>query len=223
MDEPAPVPARTIGGAIGKAALLAGGLLGAAALLRAFSLGEQQEFISDAVINQGARGLVVFLLAASLCCAFGIPRQAIAFAAGSIAGPDIGTLLALPAEVVGAALNLLWAGTIARDWARRHLPRRAAKMSAFLKAYPFSATLTLRLLPIGNNMALNILAGMLGIKAAPYLAASAIGYLPQTIVFAFLGSGARVADGTQLWIGFGLLVLSTVVGLVLLRRYRALV
>jgi uncharacterized membrane protein YdjX (TVP38/TMEM64 family) len=202
------------------AALLAAGLLAAAALIRSMPLGEQHALLSGWVIGRGWRGIALFIAAGGLGCALGIPRQAIAFAAGSIAGAAGGTALALPAELIGCALNLVWAGAVARDWTARRLNGRLARLSGPLTRHPFTATLTLRLLPIGSNIALNILAGMLAIPALPYLAASALGYLPQTLIFALLGSGAVVAEGTRIGIGIALFVASALLGLVLLRRHR---
>ena len=90
-----------------------------------------------------------------------------------------------------------------------------------LAGSPFGATLALRLLPVGNNLALNLLAGMAAISLVPFLAASAIGYLPQTLVFALLGKGIRVDGAWQMGLAVGLFVLSAAIGFALLRRHRA--
>jgi uncharacterized membrane protein YdjX (TVP38/TMEM64 family) len=86
---------------------------------------------------------------------------------------------------------------------------------------PFQATLALRLLPVGNNLALNLLAGMAGLSLWPFLAGSALGYLPQTVVFALLGKGIRVEGAWQLALAAALLLVSFGLGLWLLRRHRA--
>jgi uncharacterized membrane protein YdjX (TVP38/TMEM64 family) len=90
-----------------------------------------------------------------------------------------------------------------------------------LAGSPFNATLALRLLPVGNNLALNLLAGMAAIGLVPFLAASAIGYLPQTVVFALLGKGVRVDGAWQLALAVALFVVSAAIGFLLLRRHRA--
>jgi uncharacterized membrane protein YdjX (TVP38/TMEM64 family) len=90
-----------------------------------------------------------------------------------------------------------------------------------LAGSPFGATLAIRLLPFGNNLALNLLAGAAGIPLLPYLAASALGYLPQTLVFALLGKGVRVDGLWQLALSAALLLVSLGIGLRLLRRHRA--
>ncbi len=55
---------------------------------------------------------------------------------------------------------------------------------------------------------------------APFLLASAIGYVPQTVVFALLGGGVRVDRGEQLLLAAALFVLASVLGLWLMRRMR---
>ena len=99
--------------------------------------------------------------------------------------------------------------------------RRLRPLRDALAESPFDTTLALRLLPVGNNLALNLLAGMAGIAAAPFLAASAIGYLPQTLVFALLGKGVRVDGAWQISLAAAMLVASVLLGLRLLRRHRA--
>ena len=95
---------------------------------------------------------------------------------------------------------------------------RAARLDGFLTANPFTATLTLRLLPVGNNFALNLLAGVSGIAAAPFVLASALGFVPQTAVFALLGSGVRMGQGEQIAVAAALFAASAALGWRLLQR-----
>ena len=62
---------------------------------------------------------------------------------------------------------------------------------------------------------------MAAISAVPFLAASALGYVPQTVVFALLGKGVRVDGAWQLALAVALFAVSVVIGLALLRRHRA--
>jgi uncharacterized membrane protein YdjX (TVP38/TMEM64 family) len=134
-------------------------------------------------------------------------------------------VLSLAAQVAGCALSYLWARAVGRGWAERRLAgrfgHRLRPLRDVLAGSPFNATLALRLLPVGNNLALNLLAGMAGVSLVPFLAGSAIGYLPQTVVFALLGKGIRVDGAWQLGLGIGLFVVSAVIGLMLLRQHQA--
>ena len=127
---------------------------------------------------------------------------------------------ALAAEVLGCAADFIWARAVARDWAARRLRGRLARLDAALARRPFAATLTLRLLPVGSNVALSLLAGVSGVAAAPFLAASALGYVPQTVVFVLLGGGVHVGQEAQLALAAVLFIVASAAGLWLLRHAR---
>ena len=55
---------------------------------------------------------------------------------------------------------------------------------------------------------------------APFLAASLLGYVPQTLVFALLGSGVRVSEFAQLALGAALFLASMTLGFFLMRAGR---
>lgn len=201
--------------AVWKPALLLAGLLLAGLALR-------NGAGRDALAAPGQLGLPGFLLAASLACAIGIPRQVVAYAAGLGFGLWQGVALALAAEVLGCAADFSWARLVARDWAARRIRGRLARLDAALARQPFTLTLVLRLLPVGSNIALNLLAGVSAVAAGPFLLASAVGYVPQTVVFTLLGTGVAVGEGTRVAVAIGLFAAATVLGLVLMRRTRAL-
>ena len=162
-------------------------------------------------------GVAAFVVAGALLTALGLPRQLVAFAGGYTFGAWFGVALALAAQMMGCGLDFWWARTVARDWARRHLGNRLARLDRWLASRPFVATLTLRLLPVGNNLALNLMAGVSGLRAAPFLAASLVGYAPQTAVFALTGSGVHVNRLVQLGLGGALFIVSAGLGWFLLR------
>jgi len=210
---------------LAKLALLAAGLVLGGLLLRALGATPGTEWVDRYIRGQGLLGEAVFLLAGAAATAAGVPRQGVAFLGGYAFGAAVGTGLALVAQLLGAVLAFTWAGMVGRGWAERRLAgrfgRRLRPVHEALTATPFGATLALRLLPIGNNLALNLLAGMSGIALLPFLAGSALGYLPQTLVFALLGKGVRVDGAWQLALSAVLLAGSVGIGLWLLRRHRA--
>lgn len=172
--------------------------------------------------GQGGRAAVLFLLAGAGLCAVGAPRQAVAFAAGYAFGPWLGLGLAMVAEVAGCTASFFWARVVARQWVMRRRGRRLARLDALLTQHAFSATLMIRLLPFGNNLALSLLAGVSAVSAGAFLLASALGYVPQTIIFVLLGGGMQVSSRWQLCLGASLLAISIVLGAHLVRRHRQL-
>jgi uncharacterized membrane protein YdjX (TVP38/TMEM64 family) len=211
--------------AFGKLLLLAAGLAAGGLVLRAAGAVPGTEWVDRYVRDRGLFGEAVFLAAGAVATAAGMPRQGVAFLGGYAFGAAAGAGLALAAQLAGCALSFGWARLVGRAWAERRLVgrygARLRRLRDALAASPFGATLALRLLPVGNNLALNLLAGMAGIAPAPFLLASAFGYVPQTAVFALLGKGVRV-DGTwQIGLAVALFAVSVGIGFVLLRRHSA--
>jgi uncharacterized membrane protein YdjX (TVP38/TMEM64 family) len=196
-----------------KPVLLLAGLLAAGLALRS-GLGR------EALDAPAQAGPVVFVLVATVAGALGVPRQVTAYAAGLGYGLWTGCALAMLAQILSCGVDFIWARAIARDWAARRMRGRLARLDAALSRNPFTVTLTLRLLPVGNNLALNLLAGVSAVAAWPFLAASALGYLPQTVVFVLLGSGVRVGRTEQLALAAALFVVASLIGFYLLRRTR---
>ncbi len=197
-----------------KGALLLAGLAGAGLAVRGAGAG----LLSGAPPT--AQGAATLLCAGAALSAVGVPRQAVAFAGGYAFGAWPGGALALAAQLLGCALDFWWARLAARDRAAA-LRGRLARLDRALSARPFVSTLTLRLLPVGNNLVLNLLAGASGLRAGPFLAASALGYVPQTAVFALAGSGVHVNRSVQLALGGVLFAASLGLGWFLLRSSRA--
>lgn len=209
---------------LGKLLLLAAGLLAAGALLRQMGGVPGIGWVDRELRGEGHWGELVFVLVGAALTAAGVPRQSIAFLGGYGYGALLGTGLALVAQLLGCAASFAWARLLGRNWAERRMAgrfgHRLRPLRDALRQSPFEATLALRLLPVGNNLALNLLGGMAGLAVGPFLAASALGYLPQTVIFALLGKGIRVEGAWQLALGVGLFVVSAGIGLVLLRRHR---
>lgn len=179
--------------------------------------------LGDLVRRAGEQGPLVFVLLGGLACAVGVPRQGVAYAAGLAWGFWCGSALALAAETIGCAADFWWARWLGRRWAARFLARggeggRVARLDRFLRAHAFRATLTIRLLPLGSNVATNLLAGVSGVAAGPFLLASVLGYVPQTAVFTLLGGGVRVSDAARIGLAAALLAGSVALGVTLLRR-----
>jgi uncharacterized membrane protein YdjX (TVP38/TMEM64 family) len=198
-------------------ALMIAVLVGVGLALRSLGL-------ESVIAHAGERGPWAFAAIGTLACAVGVPRQVVAWAGGLAFGFWPGMMLAMAAESLGCAVDFWWARLLARRWAARLIARsaarggRVARVERFLVANAFSATLTVRLLPFGSNMLFNLVAGVSSVAAVPFLLASVIGYLPQTVVFTLLGGGVRVSQGFQMGLAAALMALSIGLGIVLMRR-----
>jgi uncharacterized membrane protein YdjX (TVP38/TMEM64 family) len=212
LAQPAELPGEA-GGGVWRGALFLGGLIAAGLSLRLLGSG----FLATPPTPLGA---LIIVGAGAALTAVGVPRQAVAFAAGYAFGAWRGGVLAICAQMLGCCADFWWARAVARDWAARRLRGRLARLDRTLNARPFVATLTLRLLPVGNNLLLNLLAGVCGLRSLPFLLATLIGYVPQTAVFALAGSGVHVDRTIQLGMAAVLFVMSAALGTLLLRQSR---
>jgi len=213
---PPPVLPPQPGRALLRAGAIALLLVGVGLLLRTTGIGDLR------AVRPTLLGAAALIAAGALLTAAGLPRQLVPFAAAYVFGAWQGGALALLAQMLGCLLDYVAARGIAGAWARRRLAKGGwlARMHRRLVARPFSVTLTLRLLPVGNNMLLNLLAGVAGVRPAPFLAGTLIGYLPQTIIFALLGSGVQVGRFTQVAAAALLFAAAAGLGLVLWRQAR---
>jgi len=203
---------------LAKPALLFGGLLLAGLALRSLPLGTDPESWKNLLGGPGAASDLTFVAIAAVATAVGIPRQAAAFAGGWLFGPWFGFALAMAGQLLGAVLDFYWARWLARDWAQRRLPPRLQRVDQFLTRNAFTTTLTLRLLPVGNNTLLNLAAGLSSVNAAAFLAGSALGYIPQTLIFTLLGAGEHLGKSAEIWLSAGLFVASVPLGALLYYR-----
>lgn len=198
-----------------KGALLLAGLVAGWFAFRSVGL-------DQGVVAAREHGPAAFVAVTAVACAVGMPRQVVAYAGGLVFGFWPGAALALLAEVLACAANFFWVRLLARGWANRWLARhgggRMDRLDRFLSANTFTATLTLRLLPVGSNIALNLLAGVSGVAAAPFVLASLLGYVPQTAVFALLGGGLAVSQAEQVALGVVLFAASAGLGIALMKR-----
>jgi uncharacterized membrane protein YdjX (TVP38/TMEM64 family) len=97
---------------------------------------------------------------------------------------------------------------------------RVRRVDAFLAANPFSMTLLIRLLPVGNNFATNLAAGVSRVGAPPFLLGTLVGYTPKTFVWALAGSGVETGAWARVAVAALLLLLSGAIGVWLYRRFR---
>lgn len=213
------------GGGLNKGILLAIGVVCAIYVVRRMGTGNATEWVDEFVKNQGVVGEAIFVAMGVAATAAGVPRQVIAFLGGYAFGVLGGSALALTAQLGGGLLAFLWAREIGQSWANEQLEgrfgRRLRTLQTVLVENAFGSILALRLVPIGNNLALNLLSGVAGVGVVPFVLASAIGYLPQTVIFALLGEGLKVEETIKLGVAVAAFLVSGLIGLILLRRHRA--
>ena len=179
-----------------------------------------QAWIDARVRGHGVNGALLFLLMGGLFTAIGLPRQIIAFLGGYAFNIGLGTVLGALAALLGCMLSFAYARLFAKGLLRARLGERAGRFDRFIHDHPFTMTVLVRLLPVGNNLLTNLAAGISSIRPGYFLLGSLIGYLPQTLVFALVGSGVQIAPALKLGLAIGLFLISGALGAYLYKHFR---
>lgn len=197
-------------------------LVGIAVIVRVSGLNEMFDtaWVDANIRDKGIWGYLFFLAIAAGLTGAGFPRQAVSFLAGYAFGAIGGTIWSTLGCTIGCALSFGYARKAGREAIQRRYGNRIAKLNNFLRKEPFQMTIVIRLLPVGNNLLTNLVAGVSSIPARTFISGSAIGYLPQMFIFALLGSGVHVDAGWRTGISIALFIISGIMGYRLFRRYR---
>jgi uncharacterized membrane protein YdjX (TVP38/TMEM64 family) len=104
-----------------------------------------------------------------------------------------GAVLGGAAATIGATIGAICIFLIAKSAVGEHLVRRtgplAEKLAQGFRADAFSYLLFLRLVPIFPFWLVNLVSALAGVRLASFAAATALGIIPATFAFAFVGVG----------------------------------
>ena len=199
------------------ATLIAIGYLVESGLLRGLL---SEDWIDREVRGKGISGELLYLAVGGVVTAVAVPRHVVSFLGGYAFGLGLGTALALLATEIGCVLVFFYGRIIGRPLLGARLGARVRRIEDFLAANPFSMTLLIRLLPVGNNFATCLAAGVSRVPARPFLLGSLLGYVPQTFVFALAGSGIEMGANFRVALAVLFFVASGAIGIWLYRHYR---
>lgn len=177
-------------------------------------------WIDSDIRGQGMYGEFIFIAVGMAFTGFGLPRQIIGFLGGYAFGFVYGSVLAVLATVGGCVVAFLYARLLGRDLVARKFPAKIKSIDDFLHDNPLSMTLLIRLLPVGSNLAVNLAAGVSSVRPAPFFLGSAVGYIPQTMVFTLAGSGIALDPELRISLSVALFILSGIIGVALYRKHR---
>lgn len=146
--------------------------------------------LEDYVAAHGLIAVLAFLVVYVAVVTLSIPGALyLTVTGGLLFGAAGGSLASFVGATAGATLLFL----LARTALGEHLIRRAGPMAERLaegfREDAFSYLLFLRLVPVFPFFLVNLVPAVAGVRLAPFVAATAIGIIPATIVFALVGSG----------------------------------
>jgi len=178
-------------------------------------------WVDARIRGHGAAGALLYVAVAGFFMTIGAPRQLLSFLGGYAFGFLWGAVLATLASGLSCLTASLAARFLGREVILRYFGKKIRRVDDFVGKQPFTTAMTIRFFPIGNNLIVNLAAGVSRIPLRPFVLGSLVGYLPQTIVFTLFGSGVNVSSGLQITLSVALFLVSSLLGLSLYRRRRA--
>lgn len=151
--------------------------------------------LAERARRTGALGVAMFFVAYVVATVAFLPGSLLTLAAGFAYGSIWGLAIVSPASVAGATAAFLLGRTLLRDWAVRKTSD-SARLRAIQRAVEregFKLVLLLRLSPLLPFNVLNYALSLSNVRLSTYVAASALGMLPATALYVYLGSLAPTA------------------------------
>jgi uncharacterized membrane protein YdjX (TVP38/TMEM64 family) len=108
---------------------------------------------------------------------------------GILFGAVLGGAAAVVAATIGAICIFLIAKSAVGEFFVRRAGRLAEKVAQGFRADAFNYLLFLRLVPIFPFWLVNLVPALCGVPLATFVAATALGVIPATFAFAFVGAG----------------------------------
>ncbi len=145
-----------------------------------------EAFINSHAVVAVAAFMAVYVVAVALS----IPGALfLTISGGVLFGTLVGGLAAVVSATTGATIIFLVAKSACGETLVRRAGPLARKLADGFKADAFSYLLFLRLMPAFPFFLVNLAPALVGVKLSTFVAATAIGVIPATFAFAFLGSG----------------------------------
>ena len=206
----APAPPRSALGDVARVLLLVGFLVASTWLLTRTPWGRGAMFAKVARLQEwlaqwGVWAWLAFAAVGTGLVSIGFPRIVLAAVGGAMFGVVLGTLWSQVAVTLAILVPFLYSRHLGRELVARRMGRRLQRFDDLLGQHGFMVSLLIRLCPVGNNFLTSYLAGVTAIPLPTFLAASFLGYLPQSFIFALLGSGFADHPHLRVWGGIGLL------------------
>ncbi|MFG3257691.1 TVP38/TMEM64 family protein [Streptomyces sp. NPDC048172] len=169
----------------------------------------------------GAAAVLLFALAYGACTAAFVPRPVLNLAAGALFGASAGTVSATAGTVVGAGIAFGLGRVLGQDALRPLLRARMLKaVDRMLSRHGFRSMLLIRLMPGVPFAASNYGAAVSRMGWSAFLAATALGSVPNTAAYVIAGSTAASPTSPVFLASSGFIALSAVAGGVVAWRKR---
>ncbi|MEV5972824.1 TVP38/TMEM64 family protein [Streptomyces sp. NPDC051921] len=169
----------------------------------------------------GAGAVLVFGLAYGVCTAALVPRPILNLAAGALFGTQAGFAAALGGTVLGAGLSFALGRALGQEALRPYVRGRWLRAAdGQLSRHGFRSMLAIRLFPGMPFVVANYAAAVSRMRCLPFLLATALGSVPNTVAYVVAGSRATSPTSPAFLISTGFIVVSALVAAVVGWRKR---
>ncbi|MEU3374028.1 VTT domain-containing protein [Streptomyces sp. NPDC006660] len=159
----------------------------------------------------GAGAMALFAVAYGLCTAAFVPRPLLNLAAGALFATQAGLLCALAGTVLGAGISFGLVRVLGQDALRPLLRGRwLTAADGQLSRHGFRSMMAIRLFPGVPFAAANYCAAVSRMGWTPFLLATGLGSVPNTLAYVIAGSSASSPTSPAFVIAMGFIVLSGV-------------
>jgi uncharacterized membrane protein YdjX (TVP38/TMEM64 family) len=132
--------------------------------------------------------VAIFVIGYCAVVGLSLPGGAImTLAGGFLFGSLLGTLYVNVGATVGATLAFLVARYLLRDWVEQTFGSRLGPIQEGFAKNAFSYLMTLRLIPLFPFFLVNMVSGLTRVSVGTYMAATSLGIIPGSFVFAYAG------------------------------------
>jgi uncharacterized membrane protein YdjX (TVP38/TMEM64 family) len=161
--------------------------------------------------------VVVYVLAYCTVVGLSLPGGAImTLAGGFLFGSVLGTLYVNVGATIGATLAFLVARYLLRDWVEQQFGSRLGAIQEGFAQNAFSYLLTLRLIPLFPFFLVNMVSGLTRVNVGTYVAATSLGIVPGSFVFAYAGRQLGTINSLKEIVSPNVLMAFTLLGLLAL-------
>ncbi len=178
-------------------------------LRRYFDLrGDGIQDVRTWVRSFGVWSPLVFFVLNIVGVSIGVPRLAFSFLGGVLFGWVEGALYSQFGTLGGCWLTFVVARSLGREWVRAAVAARfprGEKLLDVIGRHTFAANVLIRVMPVGNCFAVNLLMSMSSARTVPFLLGTLVGTLPEAAIYALLGSSAGKQSVPRFVIGLALL------------------
>jgi uncharacterized membrane protein YdjX (TVP38/TMEM64 family) len=154
----------------------------------------EPKLLAAALVDMGAWGYLVFILAYTLLQPFGVPGTIFIVAAPLIWRWQIAFALSMIGTMGASVVGFSFARFVARDWVAARTPARLRKYDAALERNAFQTVVILRLI-LWMPQVLHWFFGVSKVKFGTHFWGSLIGYVPPLLLVSYLGGELFDASG----------------------------